>query len=134
MAVLELTLPMPEIASNRRHGKSRHWRAVERDKTAYWAQLDELQLFKRIPPPPARPFAKATLRSTMYLGAAMDEDNAVHRHKWVIDWLRTRGYLVSDRRTCLRWEGFPDQVIKRDGDYRLVLTLTSREVQDGGPQ
>jgi hypothetical protein len=63
----------------------------------------------------------------MYLGGAMDDDNAAGRHKWAIDWLRTRGYLASDRRSGLRWERFPDQVVQRDGRYRLVLTLTPRD-------
>lgn len=127
---IALTLPMPPIASNRRHGSSRHWRAIEREKKAYWEQLDVLQLVRRIPPSPAAPIARATLRSTMYLGAAMDDDNAVIRHKWPIDWLVRAGFLASDRRTCLRWESLPDQVIKRDGDYRLALTITP--VQEAG--
>lgn len=121
---------MPPIASNRRHGSSRHWRAIEREKKAYWEQLDLLQLVRRIPPSPKAPIARATLRSTMYLGAAMDDDNAVIRHKWPIDWLVRAGFLATDRRSCLRWEALPDQVIKRDGDYRLALTITP--VQEAG--
>jgi hypothetical protein len=124
---LELTLPMPELQTNSRRGRSRHWRAVEREKKAYWAQLDLLVAARQIPRPPAAPIAKATLRSTMHLGAAMDEDNAVARHKWPIDWLRHRGYIAGDRRKTLRWESFPEQIIKRDGQYRLVLTLTPME-------
>jgi hypothetical protein len=112
---------MPPTLSNSSKLRSRHWRALEREKKGYRQTLDYLQLLGELPPPPATPFARATLRSTMHLGAAMDEDNAVNRHKWPIDWLRTRGYIASDRRSGLRWEGFPEQVIKRDLNYRLVL-------------
>jgi hypothetical protein len=124
---LELTLPMPPTLSNSDKGRSRHWRALEREKAAYWMRCLLEKQHKRIAPPPATPIAKATLRSTMYLGAAMDDDNAATRHKWAIDWLVAQGYLISDRRTCLRWERFPEQVIKRDGNYRLVLTITPQE-------
>jgi hypothetical protein len=130
MTELVITVPAPPIASNRRHGSSRHWRALEREKRAYWEQLRLLQLCRQLPPPPATPIAKATLRSMMYLGAAMDEDNAVIRHKWPLDWLVRAGYLACDRRKCLRWEGFPEQIIKRDDRYRLVLTFTYQEASD----
>ena len=60
----------------------------------------------------------------MHLGAAMDDGNAMNRHKWLEDWLVTRGYLVDDRKSCLTWETFPTQIVKRDGKYRIELTLT----------
>jgi hypothetical protein len=120
---LTLTLPMPDPLSNA-SGRSRHWRTVNRAKKAYWARLDELQNVGIIPAPPRHAIASATLRSVMHLGGHMDEDGAVSRHKWPLDWLVSRGYLVTDRRTGLRWEAFPEQVVKRDGNYRLVLTLT----------
>lgn len=69
-------------------------------------------------------FGFASIRSTMYLGAAMDHGNAMNRHKWVEDWLVTRGYIVDDAPDCLQWDGLPQQEIKRDGDYRIALTLT----------
>jgi hypothetical protein len=123
MSGLTLELPMPDPLSNA-SGRSRHWRTVNRAKKAYWAQLDERQNCGLIPPPPATPIECATIRSTMHLGAWMDEDGAVSRHKWPIDWLVTRGYLRTDRRTGLRWEAFPEQIVKRDQNYRLILTLT----------
>lgn len=124
---LELTLPMPELQTNSKRGRSRHWRSIEREKNAYWEQLDMRVMAKLIPRAPDTPIARASLRSVMHLGAAMDEDNAVARHKWPIDWLRKRGYIAGDRRKSLRWESFPEQIIKRDGNYRLVLTLTPLE-------
>lgn len=54
----------------------------------------------------------------------MDDDNAIARHKPLLDWLKKRRYIVDDRRSRLRWESLPDQVVKRDGNYRIVLILT----------
>ena len=136
MTALTLTLPMPPNIANGSHG---HWRARHREKVAYWDALDAVAAMSRararaskvpmqrdlvIPDPPPVPYARASIRSTMYLGAAMDDSNAMRRHKWVEDWLVTRGYLADDRKKCLKWETFPEQIIKRDGNYRLVLTLT----------
>lgn len=121
---LELTLPMPPLFTNSNRGRSRHWRAIHAEKLDYWRLLDLLVAARKIPRPPASPIVRATFRSVMYLGGAMDEENAAARHKIAIDWLCTRGYLAGDRRKNLRWEAFPEQVIKRDGNYRLVLTIT----------
>ncbi len=123
-APLILELPMPPLLTNSNRGRSRHWRSAHREKLAYWETLDILVMAKKIPRPPETPSARVTLRSVMYLGGAMDDDNAAARHKWAVDWLRERGYIAGDRRSNLRWEGFPEQVVKRDGHYRLVLTLT----------
>jgi hypothetical protein len=128
---LTLVVPMPPNIANGSHG---HWRARHREKKEYWDALDVYASVLAaghpryvIPPPPPQPFPKATIRSVMYLGAAMDDSNAMRRHKWVEDWLTTRGYIVDDRKKCLKWAGFPEQIIKRDGNYRLVLTLTLQE-------
>lgn len=131
---ITLVVPMPPNISNGSHG---HWQARHRQKRAYWTELDLIaQLYRShildrtrspyvIPLPPERPFPRATLTSRMYLGNAMDDSNAMRRHKWVEDWLVTRGYLVDDRKKCLTWAGFPEQIVKRDGNYRLVLTITA---------
>lgn len=39
------------------------------------------------------------------------------------DWLKTRGYIVDDRRKCLTWAGFPEQVVARKHVYRLEITI-----------
>jgi len=131
--VLRFVLPLPKNIANGSHG---HWRARHREKLLYWADLDLALACNcnkgwrhvtdyRLPPPPYEPFAKASIRSRMYLGAAMDDSNAMRRHKWIEDWLKTRGYIKDDRRSCLKWEGFPEQVIRRDGNYRVEITLTN---------
>lgn len=133
---LTLTVPMPANIAN---GAHRHWSAVYRDKNAYWDALDAIAAGTRarhsrgitlikpcfvIPEPPPEPFPRATIRSVMHLGAAMDQSNSMRRHKWIEDWLKTRKYIVDDRKKCLTWEGFPEQIIKRSAIYRIVLTLT----------
>ncbi len=60
----------------------------------------------------------------MHLSNQMDVDNALRRHKWILDWLKTRGYVVDDSPKHLEWVSFPEQRVKRDGNYRVELTLT----------
>ena len=127
---------MPPNIANGSHG---HWASRHKAKLAYWAELDLMQGPKswtrrdpkkgdvtyQIPAPPKRPWPKATIQSVMVLGAAMDDSNAMRRHKWVEDWLVTRGYIADDRKKCLTWGGFPEQVITRKEVARIVLTLES---------
>lgn len=76
------------------------------------------------PRPVACRWERARIRATYYLGARMDTGNAMNRAKWCEDWLVERGFIVGDKSDQLQWEGFPEQVVKRDGNYRIVLTLT----------
>lgn len=117
---LVLTLPMPENVANARM----HWRTKHRARKSYFGVCDGRQGMGQIAPPPLQAFAHATIQATMYLGASMDHDNALARLKWAVDWLVTRGYLLDDNRACLAWDGLPHQIIKRDGNYRVVLTLS----------
>lgn len=120
---MTLTVPMPPNRGNARG----HSVVANITKKQYWAMLDELQQYGLVPPPPRHPIPRAALTSTMYLGAWMDDDNAVARHKIVLDWLVTRGYLAGDRKKHLRWTGFPSQVVRRTHEYRIALTLTPEE-------
>jgi hypothetical protein len=123
LELITLTLPLPENIANKTSGRS-HWSVTHRAKKAYYAACDERQRCGLVPPPPREPFAKATIRATLYVFNHMDEGNAMHRvEKWPCDWLKTRGYIKDDRRSCLKWEGFPTQIVKRDGKYRVEITL-----------
>lgn len=133
---MRFVVPMPVNFTNPRSRKSRHWRQAHRDKMALWTVLDVIQscgrlqlasIVGRIPRPPREPFARVSMRSTMYLGGAMDDDNALARHKPLLDWLKTRGYLADDRKKNIVWQGLPEQVVKRDGNYRIELELTPLE-------
>lgn len=123
MSPIELTVPMPPSITNA-SGASRHWRSVYQKKMEYWDQLDLRLAYKAIPKPPETPIMKAHIRSIMYLGGAMDDDNAMARHKPLLDWLKHKGYIADDRRKNLTWEGLPEQIVKRDGNYRITLVLT----------
>ena len=120
MEPIELVVPMPPNI-NARFG---HYMARHHEKKQYYKRLDELQNAGVIPPPPMTPIAKATAAATMYLGHEMDDDNAMRRaYKAPLDWLKSRGYIVDDRRKCVRC-AVPEQVVKRDGNYRVRLTIT----------
>lgn len=116
-----IVAPMPENANG---SKFHNWRARDAARQKYFKRLDDMQGAGLIPEPPPRPLEKVTVRSIMRLGNGMDDDNAATRHKTLLDWLKSRGYIVDDRRSCLRWEAFPEQVVKRDGRYTITLTIT----------
>lgn len=131
MSTITLTVPMPvNIANGRMHHMVKH-----RTKVAYWRELDLLaQLDRsrildrtntpcRVPEPPASPLSPVRIDSVLYLGATMDDDNALARLKWVADWLKTRKYIRDDKRPHCRFT-VPEQIVKRDGNYRVELTIT----------
>lgn len=130
--VLTITVPMPENVANRDSGRG-HWRIRHNEKRQYWQLLDLLLQAPQLPPPPATPIAKATVRSAMVLRGAMDEDNSVTRHKPLLDWLVENGYLAGDRKKHLRWEGFPAQRVTRKEPPTITLTLTPVERFDDDP-
>lgn len=113
-------LPLPPNLANSRW----HWRVKQNKKKQYYAALDLLRVAKLLPPVPSEPWPVAEVRAEMVLGAAMDDDNAMARCKWALDWIVRAGYLVDDRRKALRWAGFPSQDVTRKRDYTLTLTLT----------
>ena len=123
MTAIRLTVPMPLNIGNGSHG---HYMVRHKQKLAYWKALDTMQAAKLIPAPPATPLDRVTLDSVMHLGAMMDHDGSVRRHKWILDWLKTRQYIVDDSPKHLTWVSFPEQRVKRDGNYRVDLTLTTR--------
>jgi hypothetical protein len=82
-----------------------------------------MRVLKYIPGPPRKPLGKARITSRMVLGAAMDQDNAMSRHKWVCDWLSERGYIADDRAKCLTWTGFPEQRVTRKEPASITITL-----------
>jgi len=118
--------PMPRPLTNA-SGRSRHWRTMEREKKAYWTTCNGLYHARLLPPlPDDAPWEKARILSTMILGGAMDDDNAMARHKWAIDWLAGWGYVKSDRKTCLVWGDFPIQTVTRKEEAKIILTLMRR--------
>lgn len=111
--VIHLVLPLPPRLTNSAKGRSRHWRALENEKKAYWERLDLLRMLRKLPPPPAAPIEHAEATAVLYLWNPMDDDGAMARMKWPMDWLKRSGYIRDDRRKNLRWTGLPDQEIDR---------------------
>jgi hypothetical protein len=135
------------IESEKRKAAKKTFRAAERERDraaeagrpqkkvsanlSFVRELEVIQSFSRPLPEeerlPRNPetLERAAIRSTMYVGTAMDDGNAMNRHKWVEDWLVSRKFLRDDRKKCLTWEGIPTQVVRRDGNYRIALTITA---------
>lgn len=120
---LMMNLPMPPNLGNSR-GHSR-WSGAQ--KKRYFEILDKRQLFGMLPEPPKQPWDNVQLRADLHLGARMDDDNAKFRaYKWPADWLRTRGYIVDDKRPhCQMLD--PAQFIKRAKDYWVTIYITPIE-------
>ncbi len=118
---LTFRFPLPLNLANSRM----HFRVKHREKVAYWEMLDLLVLGGILPKKPKNaPWQKASIRSEMVLGAAMDDGNAMNRHKWIEDWLVKRKYLLDDRKKVLTWEAFPIQRISRKNEPSITITLT----------
>lgn len=119
---LTITVPMPVSLTNSGRGKSRHYHSVARNKRLYFRQLDSRANAGLIPTAPSPAFGVCTVVTTMYLGAKMDVDNAMARHKWPLDWLQEREYIVNDR--LIEWAALPTMIVKRGQEYRIEITLT----------
>jgi hypothetical protein len=115
---LTLTLPMPPNIANGRM----HWRVKHQKRRDYIDACDMRVKAKLAPHPPWKPLLRVTLNATLYCWSLNDDDNALARIKWAADWLKTRGYLVADKRPHCRFT-IPEQVIDR-ANQRLVLTIT----------
>jgi len=109
----------PNLANGRMHHMVKH-----REKKKYWRALDERQQSGLLPPPPVQPYHRVRIASHMVLRAYMDDDNALARHKWILDWLVTRGYLADDRKQNIEWDALPIQEASRKRIPEITLTLT----------
>ncbi len=110
---------MPDNLANSRM----HWRAKHGRRQQYERVLNGLLWAQQLPPVPAVPMERAVVYATMRLGHVMDEDNAVARCKWALDWIVKAGYLEDDRRQVLNWGAFPSQHVTRKLPPMLTLTL-----------
>ena len=125
---MTLVVPLPPNLANGRM----HWRVTNARRREYFEAVDMLALIKRIPPPPPMPFPKVTIAITLYLGAFMDDDNALSRCKWPIDWLVRRDYIAGDARKHCRLS-IPNQKVKRNGVYAVELIVTPVESETKAP-
>lgn len=127
---LRLVLPLPPSLTNSGRGRSRHWRALKRERDAYWCQCDGLQACGTVPAPPAAPMERALITVSLYVWAPMDADNAMARCKWALDWMRSRGYVADDAPRNLAWTGLPAQWLDRKAQ-RLEITIEPVQVAGG---
>ena len=117
---LTLTVPLPPNLANSRM----HWRVKLNRKKAYWELLDMLKSAGALPRVPHDlPPTKTRVAATLYLFAPMDDDNAMARVKWILDWFVKNAYLRGDSRKHIEWAGIPHQVIDRKNP-RVELVLT----------
>lgn len=116
---MTFTLPLPPNIANARM----HWRVKNIERKAYMQACDALQAAGRVPAPPRQPFVRSWIEASITNAALSDDDNAMARLKWPVDWLKTRGYIVDDSRKHLTWRGLPDQHITRKDAPHVVITL-----------
>lgn len=125
---LTLWLPMPPDNAN---GRGSHWASRDRGRSHYVRELDHRAAARLIVPPPAAPFARASVWPAVYYPTRrhlIDSDNLVRRLKPAIDWLKTNGYIAGDDPRRLAWEpvehrvGEPHPTLSR---VRLTLTPLS---------
>lgn len=114
---LTFTFPMPANLGNGRQ----HWAVKHREHEAWKtrALLGDRSLRWR-----RTPLEQVTVSAVFYIGSKpMDDDNAVARLKWCLDFLKERGIITDDSRKHLRLRGIPEQ---RPGTpRRVVLTVES---------
>lgn len=126
MTTYRFVLPLPPNRANDRSS----WRKVHRERAAYLEALYAIQktglslqyttrshtVFRRdfeIPDPPAEPHSHVSVTATLYVYNRMDQDNALARLKWPVDWIVEAGYVADDSPEHWSWAGVPEQRIDR---------------------
>lgn len=133
---MKFVLPLPPNMANARW----HWRTRQAYKEEYMFRLDlilnscRVESGKRkpstlydftVPLVPASPLVRARIEATITLHNYMDDDNAMARLKFPLDWMTTRGYIQDDSRRTLQWLRMPDQILSRkDSEKKVEITLT----------
>jgi hypothetical protein len=116
---LSLTLPLPANLANSRL----HWRVKHAQRQTYFGDCQARLLAKQLPAPPAQPWPRVLVSAVLTLGARMDDDNAMARCKWALDWCKQAGYILDDRQTACWWSGLPVQRVSRTEPHSLTLTF-----------
>lgn len=120
---LTLRLPLPPNTANARF----HWRTKEKLRSEYFARCDLLYAARMLPRAVGGAFVweRATVSAHLVLGQSMDEDNAMARCKWPLDWAVRKGYVRDDSAKHLKWAGLPTQDVRSTKtSHGITLTLT----------
>ena len=112
---MKIVLPLPPNIANSRM----HWRVKNRERKAYM-ELCDLEWYGDTGYPPD---TKTAITATIYHTHVMDDDNAVARLKWPVDWIKRYGAIVDDDRKHLVWTGFPTQVKCKRDERRVEFVL-----------
>ena len=118
---MRIVLPLPPNMAN----SSMHWRTKNRKRQDYvqhchaTAKYDPPKIYPGVP----RTLEKATITATIYHTHTMDDDNAMARLKWPVDWLVTNLWLTDDDPAHLVWTGVPTQVKCKREDRRVEFVL-----------
>jgi hypothetical protein len=115
-----LMLPMPRRMANGSHG---HWSYKLAMQNQYIGVLNAMQCARLVPAPPKEPPQCAQLASHLFLRSEMDDDNALARLKWPIDWLVNNHYLAGDKRKNLR-NSIPLQTVTHREPQRIEFGIT----------
>lgn len=105
---MKLVAPLPPNIANGRM----HWRVKLNRKKQYWESVDSWRIWWRWPHP-KKASKRARISATLFVYSLMDDDNAMARVKWLLDYLVAWEYLPGDSRKHIRWAGLPDQKIDR---------------------
>jgi hypothetical protein len=125
---LVITLPLPP---NRANGRG-HWRKWHAARVSYcdWANMRYMATqrhLRTLYEDGVPRDAKLSLGFTLYLGNRMDDDNALARVKWAVDWLVASQHLMDDSPKFCRMS-IPSQVITRDKTkQRLEIHIQYQE-------
>jgi hypothetical protein len=114
-----LALPLPPNVANSRG----HWRTRNKLRAEFFEACDLRLLAQQIPAPPDQPWRRVMVSAHLVVGSRMDDDNAMARCKYALDWAVRTGYLVDDRAANCWWRGIPTQTVSRTQPGSVVLTL-----------
>jgi hypothetical protein len=115
---MRITLPLPPNIGNRRG----HWRRWKRKQDNYNVLCTAAH-----PARPVEPIAPAVLHATLYVWNRNDEDNAVARLKWAIDWLVDRQIILDDHPSALRLGTVTQEIDRKN--QRLELWLMPKRTR-----
>lgn len=120
---MKITLPLPPNMANSRT----HWRVKNKERKAYFDRCSILGALSahtgEHDPSKWHPPERAKVRATIYCGGQMDQDNAIARLKWPIDWMVKVAYLSGDKSSQLEWHWPIEQIVKRGQQYRVEFEL-----------
>lgn len=121
--LLRLTLPLP-FSRNKTFGG--RWQADASKKQAYyakcarWASLTGVRF-------PAIPWPALLANAVCYPAGINDEGNLIARLKPMEDWIVRQGLVPDDKPKHWHWAGIPQQVVQREQEPFVVLTLQRAE-------